>query len=138
MAPTAPPKPPTDISTDHEPSGISAEPTRSSLVTITHQMVTFNSNLDTRYSLPSQLLQAIAEVLEHLGHHGCNDVTAQLDLSKSSKYPLSQGGFGDVYRGALRDGSLVSLKCLRLRMDVTEIAKKQLKASGFHTARKPI
>ncbi|KAB5592309.1 Tyrosine kinase catalytic domain containing protein [Ceratobasidium theobromae] len=72
----------------------------------------------------------VSEVLEHLGHHGCVDVTTQLDASKSSEYPIVTGGFGDVYRGALQNGHAVSLKCLRMCVDSTDEGKKHLKRAA--------
>ena len=70
------------------------------------------------------------EVLHLLGNHGCEDVTDQLDTSNFSKYPISSGGYGDVYRGAFRDGTAVAVKCLRLHTDSSEPTKKQLKRAA--------
>lgn len=75
----------------------------------------------------------MSEILGHLGQHGCEDVTHQLVESKSSEHPLSRGGFGDVYQGALQDGRPVSLKLLRLHLDSTTIVKKQLKVRQTKT-----
>lgn len=72
---------------------------------------------------------SITEIIAHLGQHGCLDVTAQIDISRTSEC-LVTGGFGNVYRGALRDGSLISLKCLRTRIDSTENEKKRLKRTA--------
>ncbi|KAJ1306306.1 hypothetical protein OPQ81_011005 [Rhizoctonia solani] len=56
----------------------------------------------------------LSEVLLHLSRHGCQDVTKELDKSKCSEYPERIGGFGEVYRGVLRDGTKVSIKILKI------------------------
>ncbi|KAG8724828.1 hypothetical protein FRC09_013528 [Ceratobasidium sp. 395] len=48
---------------------------------------------------------SIIRIVEDLIKHGCQNVTDNLDL---------WGGFGDVYRGQLRDGPVVAIKCSRL------------------------
>lgn len=100
---------------------------------ITHEMVCFNLITETSASQYLQLSKSVGEILVHLGQHGCNNVTRQLDEYKSSEYPVSDGGFGDVYQGSLRDGRPVSLKCLRMHLDSTEDAKKQLKVRTTQT-----
>lgn len=72
----------------------------------------------------------ISEVLNLLSDHGCKNVTGELDVSNFSQYPISAGGYGDVYRGAFRDGSRVAVKCLRLHLDSTDESKKQLKRAA--------
>ncbi|KAG8729661.1 hypothetical protein FRC12_020818 [Ceratobasidium sp. 428] len=57
---------------------------------------------------------SITKIMEHLIKHGCKNVTSNLDLLKCSEYPIAGGGFGDVYRGRLQDGSPVAIKCSRL------------------------
>lgn len=63
-------------------------------------------------------------------------MTQQLDESKSSEYPVSIGDIGDVYQGALRDGQLVRLNCLKLHLDSTEVEKKVLKVRTTKTKSK--
>ncbi|CAE6491894.1 unnamed protein product [Rhizoctonia solani] len=73
----------------------------------------------------------ISEILTRLGRHGCQDITSQLDLSKFSRAAVSTGGFGDVYHGALQDGTRIAIKCLRLLVGVDdESGKKQLKRAA--------
>ncbi|KEP47259.1 tyrosine kinase catalytic domain protein [Rhizoctonia solani 123E] len=71
-----------------------------------------------------------ADILAHLGKHGCSEVTNQVDLSKSSDYPVVAGGFGDIYRGALYDGTQVSIKCLRLMIDSGTTGRKHVKRAA--------
>ncbi|CAE6497506.1 unnamed protein product, partial [Rhizoctonia solani] len=56
----------------------------------------------------------LSDVLLHLNHHGCKDVTQDLDKSKCNEYPERIGGFGEVYRGVLRNGTKVSIKILKM------------------------
>ncbi|KAG9105773.1 hypothetical protein FRC07_009102, partial [Ceratobasidium sp. 392] len=51
-----------------------------------------------------------SEVIAHLGDHGCDDITDQLDLTSSSAHPVFTGGFGDIYRANLLDGTQVAIK----------------------------
>ncbi|KAH7335023.1 kinase-like domain-containing protein [Rhizoctonia solani] len=55
----------------------------------------------------------LSEMLLHLSNHGCDDITQDLDKSKCNEYPEWSGGFGEVYRGALRNGTKVSIKTLK-------------------------
>ncbi|CAE6401205.1 unnamed protein product [Rhizoctonia solani] len=74
---------------------------------------------------------SIPEILIRLGRHGCQDITNQLDLSKFGRAAVSTGGFGDVYYGALQDGTRVGAKCLRLLIGVDDQdLKKQLKRAA--------
>ncbi|CAE6348824.1 unnamed protein product [Rhizoctonia solani] len=73
----------------------------------------------------------LSEVLMHLSRHGCEDITLKLDESKCSEHALSNGGFGDIFRGALRDGTRVGIKRLRLQLNSAGDKEKQLK----HAAR---
>ncbi|CAE6444542.1 unnamed protein product [Rhizoctonia solani] len=60
------------------------------------------------------------QILSLLRTHDCKDVTRQLDLSKCSQFPVSTGGFGDIFKGHLQDGNLVAIKCLRLIVGVDD------------------
>ncbi|KAG9119412.1 Microtubule-associated protein, microtubule dynamics during spindle orientation, partial [Ceratobasidium sp. 392] len=76
-----------------------------------------------------------SEVIAHLGNHGCNDITDQLDLASSSSYPIFNGGFGDVYKVNLRDGTQVAVKTMRVQINSTSEGAKHLKnaARELHT-----
>lgn len=75
-------------------------------------------------------LQFTTEIVDRLGDHGCQNITGQLDLDACSTYPLSSGGFGDVYRGKLVDGSQVAIKTMRIHINTNE-AQKPLKVLYF-------
>ncbi|QRV74275.1 Tyrosine kinase catalytic domain protein [Ceratobasidium sp. AG-Ba] len=49
-----------------------------------------------------------------LVEHGCPDITDQLELKRCGVAPVSGGGFGDIFRGALGSGKRVAIKCPRL------------------------
>ncbi|CAE6358551.1 unnamed protein product [Rhizoctonia solani] len=70
------------------------------------------------------------EILAKLGKHGCSEVTSNIDLSKSSEFPVVAGGFGDIYRGVLHDGTQVSIKCLRLMVDSGTTGRKHVKRAA--------
>ncbi|KAH7333677.1 kinase-like domain-containing protein [Rhizoctonia solani] len=71
-----------------------------------------------------------AEILAHLGQHGCSEVTTSIDFSKSSDFPVVAGGFGGIYRGELRDGTQISIKCLRLVIDSGTTGRKHVKRAA--------
>ncbi|KAF8603022.1 kinase-like protein [Ceratobasidium sp. AG-I] len=72
-----------------------------------------------------------SEVIRHLVEHNCSDITDHLDLSQCSNLPIAGGGFGDIYWGALNDGSSVAIKCVRSFFGSDADDSKPLK----HTAR---
>ncbi|KAG9122271.1 hypothetical protein FRC07_001436, partial [Ceratobasidium sp. 392] len=52
-------------------------------------------------------------------------------MESCSTFPLSSGGFGDVYRGRLKNSDPVAIKTMRLQISPTEDGQKSLK----HAAR---
>ncbi|KAG9092261.1 hypothetical protein FS749_015871 [Ceratobasidium sp. UAMH 11750] len=56
----------------------------------------------------------VSNILDILIQHGCRDVAQDLDLSTCSEYPIANGGFGDIYRGQLINGTRVAIKCTRI------------------------
>ncbi|KAF8595451.1 kinase-like protein [Ceratobasidium sp. AG-I] len=74
------------------------------------------------------------DVISRLGNHGCDRMTELLDPSSFSAPPISSGGFGDVYRGALMDGIQVAIKTMRIHVH-SEEGQKPLKnaARELHT-----
>ncbi|KAG9117703.1 hypothetical protein FRC07_007331, partial [Ceratobasidium sp. 392] len=76
-----------------------------------------------------------SEIIAHLGDHGCKDITNQLNLTSSSDFPISNGGFGDVYKVNLRDGTQVAIKTMRVQVNSTSEDTKHLKdaARELHT-----
>ncbi|KAF8608218.1 kinase-like protein [Ceratobasidium sp. AG-I] len=53
------------------------------------------------------------EIMECLIKRGCRDMTLDLDPA-SDNNDIARGGFGTIYSGRLRDGTLVALKCLEV------------------------
>lgn len=84
--------------------------------------------------MPLNSLMSTTQVITHLGNHGCENITDRLDLSSCSVYPISSGGFGDVYRGKLLGSSQVAIKTMRILVNTDE-AQKTLKnaARELHT-----
>ncbi|KAB5593188.1 hypothetical protein CTheo_3351 [Ceratobasidium theobromae] len=73
---------------------------------------------------------SVDEILSHLAGHNCSDVTGDIDPSQCSQLAISTGGFGDVYRGRLFDGTRVALKCLRVLIGFNNEGQKQLKRAA--------
>ncbi|CAE6484431.1 unnamed protein product [Rhizoctonia solani] len=67
------------------------------------------------------------EILEYLVAHGCRKISEDFDISHVSKYPVSSGGFGDVYCATLRNGNRVGLKCMRVLVGSANEGRKFLK-----------
>ncbi|KAG9090404.1 hypothetical protein FRC06_001105 [Ceratobasidium sp. 370] len=56
---------------------------------------------------------SVREMFDCLLQHGCTDLSPRVDLSEQPSMAIAGGGFGDVYRGQLRDGTAVAIKALR-------------------------
>lgn len=56
-----------------------------------------------------------AEIATVLACHGCADLTQQLETESCSAFAVSNGGFGDVFTGKLRDGTRVAIKAARIQ-----------------------
>ncbi|KAG8793491.1 hypothetical protein FRC12_002534 [Ceratobasidium sp. 428] len=57
----------------------------------------------------------LEEIVSILSLRGCADMTYRLDLATCSEIPISSGGFGDIFRARLSDGTQVAIKTIRLR-----------------------
>ncbi|KAG8702334.1 hypothetical protein FRC08_003548 [Ceratobasidium sp. 394] len=55
-----------------------------------------------------------SEIIGLLTLHQCPDITGELHLDQCGKAPVFGGGFGDIYKGVLRGGQRVAIKCARL------------------------
>ncbi|QRW13031.1 Serine/threonine-protein kinase [Ceratobasidium sp. AG-Ba] len=106
-----------DALSNGTPAGLTCQP-RASLQTTSDQ--------SSRHSAISRLMTA-TEVVRHLSRHGCEDLTEQMDQSSFSEYPLSSGGFGDVYRGCFHNGTKIAIKTVRDPVPFSEDSKKSLK-----------
>ncbi|KAF8602349.1 kinase-like protein [Ceratobasidium sp. AG-I] len=69
---------------------------------------------------------AASDVVSCLVQHGCRDITELMDLSTCTQYPISTGGFGDIYRAKLKNGDTVAIKCMRILVNPAE-GQKHLK-----------
>ncbi|KAG8729487.1 hypothetical protein FRC11_008670, partial [Ceratobasidium sp. 423] len=47
---------------------------------------------------------------------GCNDLTLSIDPAKYSGCIVAAGGFGDIWKGQLHDGTFVAVKVLRFAL----------------------
>ncbi|QRV92265.1 Vegetative incompatibility protein HET-E-1 [Ceratobasidium sp. AG-Ba] len=69
----------------------------------------------------------LADVVSSLRLRGCPDMTNQLDSTTGSEYPILSGGFGDIYRCKLRNGTEVAVKTIRLHGGLSHQDDKHLK-----------
>ncbi|KAG8687059.1 hypothetical protein FRC09_013723, partial [Ceratobasidium sp. 395] len=67
------------------------------------------------------------EIVSLLSLRGCPNMTNRLDLATCTERPISSGGFGDIYRGGLKDGTQVAIKTIRLYVGSSEQDQKILK-----------
>ncbi|CAE6419857.1 unnamed protein product [Rhizoctonia solani] len=54
------------------------------------------------------------EIFDLLMSRGCSDLTPWLDERSCSQYPVSTGGYGDVFRAKLTNGHEVAIKTIRI------------------------
>ncbi|CUA75373.1 Receptor tyrosine-protein kinase erbB-4 [Rhizoctonia solani] len=88
----------------------------------------FNQDIttpSTRHTITGAM--STTEILEYLVAHGCRKISEDFDISHVSKYPVSSGGFGDVYCATLRNGNRVGLKCMRVLVGSANEGRKFLK-----------
>jgi hypothetical protein len=52
-------------------------------------------------------------------------------MATFSEFPVSHGGFSDIYRGRLSNDTQVAIKALRICADSISQNPKHLKVSGF-------
>ncbi|KAF8755562.1 Protein tyrosine kinase [Rhizoctonia solani] len=71
--------------------------------------------------------QSGADVLLRLIDHGCKDLSDSADISSFGEYPISTGGFSDVYCGRMLDGTKVAMKLLRVSVHSLGQNPKHLK-----------
>ncbi|QRV73805.1 Tyrosine-protein kinase [Ceratobasidium sp. AG-Ba] len=78
---------------------------------------------------------SMPDLVSVLVQHGCPDVTHSLDFSTCDEYPIGGGGFGDIYRGKLRDGTSVAIKSMKVAgPDLVEQQRKMKNAAReIHT-----
>ncbi|CAE6424693.1 unnamed protein product [Rhizoctonia solani] len=81
------------------------------------------TTIDQAFSEVITSTMICAEIVAILANHGCTDLTASIDESNCSKYPVANGGLGDVFSGRLRDGSSVAIKVIRVYYDQSQSAR---------------
>ncbi|KAJ1302484.1 hypothetical protein OPQ81_002802 [Rhizoctonia solani] len=64
---------------------------------------------------PEQIGQnmSIQEIFNLLLHHGCLNLASQMDTKQETAVMMSGGGFGDIWRGELHNGTKVAIKVWR-------------------------
>ncbi|KAJ1308940.1 hypothetical protein OPQ81_004623 [Rhizoctonia solani] len=70
------------------------------------------------------------DVFDQLVAHGCSDLSSVMDPEKYSDRSVTGGGFADIWKGSLQDGTEVAIKVWRFdSIDVSEDDPKKLKRS---------
>lgn len=80
---------------------------------------------------PTSVLQSAEEIFDCLVRHGCTDLSSSIDPARFSSSPIETGGFGDVWKAWLRNGTPVAVKCLRLQK-IMDGDEKGTKVYAFH------
>ncbi|CAE6483435.1 unnamed protein product [Rhizoctonia solani] len=62
-------------------------------------------------------MMTCADIITTLTGHGCANLTASLDESACSNYPIATGGVGDVFFGGLHNGTSVAIKAIQAYHD---------------------
>ncbi|KAG8717929.1 hypothetical protein FRC09_013430 [Ceratobasidium sp. 395] len=70
---------------------------------------------------------SVQEMFQCLLYNGCIDLSSHLDTEGQSSVAIAGGGFGDIYRGRLRDGTSVAIKALRHHLLAQDTSRKALK-----------
>ncbi|KAL5632342.1 hypothetical protein ACGC1H_005343 [Rhizoctonia solani] len=55
------------------------------------------------------------EMFQCLTHHGCPDLTESMDPNAYSRHYIAPGGFGDIWKSELHDGTAVAIEVWRFR-----------------------
>ncbi|KAG9093265.1 hypothetical protein FRC07_011498, partial [Ceratobasidium sp. 392] len=88
------------------------------------------TEFEQRKAVPVQVAttaMSVREMFDCLLEHGCEDLTLFLDRSSTSSSAVAGGGFGDIYRGRLYDGTNIAIKALRHYVLAKDTAPKALK-----------
>ncbi|KAG8749216.1 hypothetical protein FRC12_013519 [Ceratobasidium sp. 428] len=110
-----------------KPSSTSSPIPLTSAIGRAQKLSTDLHNSQTTGPVTISSFMSIHEISQHLCQHGCQDVTEHLDIDSFSTFPLSSGGFGDVYRGRFKNATQVAIKTMRLQISSTELGQKSLK-----------
>ncbi|KAG8793927.1 hypothetical protein FRC12_001151 [Ceratobasidium sp. 428] len=96
------------------------------------QWYVHNPVVTMKIDMYSIMLQSLVEVILCLVKQGCANMTKQLDLDSCSSFPISSGGFGDIYQGKIQGGAQVAIKTMRLReVNLDQQNQKSLKHAAY-------
>ncbi|CUA78526.1 hypothetical protein RSOLAG22IIIB_13199 [Rhizoctonia solani] len=73
--------------------------------------------------IPHPSRMSVHEMFEYLIDIGCSDLTQSIDPSGYSKNSIATGGFADIFKGKLKDGTPVAIKVWRSRALDEELGK---------------
>ncbi|KAG8756651.1 hypothetical protein FRC11_005153, partial [Ceratobasidium sp. 423] len=72
---------------------------------------------------------SIDEMCELLSRHGCINLASEMDPNQDSAVLVSGGGFGDIWKGKLNDGTKVAIKAWRASL-IEQADYKSLKRAS--------
>ena len=75
--------------------------------------------------------QTAQDMFECLVKHGCTNLTSSTNMHRSSSAVVAYGGFGDVRRMVMNDGTIVAIKTLRLHILLKDNDKAMKVVSTF-------
>ncbi|KAJ1302889.1 hypothetical protein OPQ81_003188 [Rhizoctonia solani] len=80
-------------------------------------------NIDQTLISTVTSVMTCVDIVAILAKHGCADLTSLLDEPACSRYPIANGGLGDVYSGRLFDGTKIAIKIIRSYYDHGQLAR---------------
>ncbi|KAH7345405.1 kinase-like domain-containing protein [Rhizoctonia solani] len=57
---------------------------------------------------------SVGEIIAALATRGCSDLTEAINWAECGNLPIAGGGFCDVYRGELYNGTIIAIRSLRI------------------------
>ncbi|KAG8728367.1 hypothetical protein FRC11_011207, partial [Ceratobasidium sp. 423] len=84
---------------------------------------------ESHHSDPRSKVKTNYGMLQELLEHGCTDLSSQIDPNGYSKHPKHGGGYGDIYKGKMRDGRDIAVKIWRRfsNVDPSNIMKRSMR-----------
>ncbi|CAE6474308.1 unnamed protein product [Rhizoctonia solani] len=56
---------------------------------------------------------SMRDMFDLLCQHGCTDLSSKMDTTREDIVNMTGGGFGDIWKGELRDGTIIAIKIWR-------------------------
>ncbi|CAE6525555.1 unnamed protein product [Rhizoctonia solani] len=109
------------IVSESDTANDSAEPDSDSAAPQPSTTISPSNILQEDIAHPSKM--SVHEMFEYLMRSGCPDLTQSINPNGYSKRSIATGGFGDIYKGKLNDGTPIAIKVWRSRALDEELGK---------------